>query len=81
MRRDVNFYPDRGRAAWPEGCPCCGEVLREFEPETETEWPLWTFECGCEIYFDEGMPFVEEDCPDAMNQHIEGVVIHTQDPA
>lgn len=81
MATDVNFYPERGDKAWPAGCPCCGEVLRSHVPETEDEWEYWTFACGAELYLDCDRPAVAEDCPDAMDQHLEGIVVHKTDAA
>lgn len=77
----THFYPARGADAWPSGCPCCGEAVSEFEPETEDCNALWTFSCGCEIVLDEGQPMIDEDCPDAMRQHLEGLIMHTPDEA
>ena len=79
MKRDANFYPERAELAWPDGCPCCGEVLSEFEPENEEQYPLWAFACGCEIVLEDGNVWVNDDCPDAMRQHLEGLVIHTSE--
>lgn len=71
-----NFYPNRGELAWPDGCPCCGEQVREFEPETDEMYTLWVFFCGCEIVLEEGKIWVNDDCPDAMSQHLEGLITH-----
>lgn len=76
---DTNFYPERGEQAWPEGCPCCGEGVRDYEPETDECYPLWQFNCGCEIILEDGKIWVNEDCPDAMDQHLEGIVVHSSE--
>jgi len=78
---DKNFYPERGEMAWPDGCPCCGSSVREFEKETDDEFPMWVFECSCEIILEDGNVWVNEDCPDAMDQHIEGIVTHSSEPS
>jgi len=72
------FYPDRGEKAWPDGCPCCGEQVRSYLPEGEEECAMWAFDCGCEIVFEEGKPWVNDDCPEAMNLHIDGLLIERE---
>lgn len=74
------FYPVRGRKAWPDGCPCCGEPVNGYEPEDDENFALWVFGCGAEIYFDGELPRVDEDCPEAMEQHMEGIIISTPEP-
>lgn len=80
---DKHFYPERGKDAWPGGCPSCGEPVTAFAAETGDESAWWEFGCGCSFYFDSivGLPVCGDDCPDAMNQHTEGLVIHTGDEA
>jgi hypothetical protein len=76
-----HFYPERGKAAWPSGCPSCGEPVTLFEPGAvgETgEYAAWTFGCGCVILEDCD---VYDACPDAMSRHMEGIIIHDEDAA
>ncbi len=73
---DKHFHPSLGETAWPDGCPCCRERVRMYEPENDVTYAWWSFLCGCEIVLDDGHISVEEDCPDAMDQHLEGIVTH-----
>jgi len=67
------FDQSKGEMAWGRGCPCCGDALKEF---TDGDFPSWKFECFAEIYVDEDGNFVVwEDCPDAMQIHLEQVLI------
>lgn len=75
------FYPNRGKDAWPNGCPSCGEVVVAYLPVNEhNDYPTWEFDCGAEIYEgDGGIIEVFDDCPDAMSNHLNGVVITEDD--
>jgi hypothetical protein len=75
MDERKEFFAARGKHAWAGGCPCCGEVVAEYQPETEVYYEFWVFGCGCEITMDHGSFDVTQGCPDAMQMHLEGVVI------
>jgi hypothetical protein len=80
-KMDKHFYPERGAEAWPDGCPSCGEPVREYSPESDATYTYWQFACRAEIVLnEEGLPEVNDDCPDAMQRHLEGLIIHTADP-
>lgn len=73
-----NFYPDRGKDAWPHGCPCCGEAVDTFYPDDENTYPTWVFKCGADIT-DVGHPEpleINDECPEAMRLWIEELTIH-----
>lgn len=77
MFTDNHFYPARGRDAFPNGCPCCGEVTKGYSPESTETVAYWHFACGCELILgDAGMIEVNDDCPEAMSRHLEGLVTH-----
>lgn len=76
-----HFFPERGESAFPDGCPSCGGVVREFEPSGPDVYALWRFECGCEIIDEDGELWVNDDCPDAMTMHMDGIITHRDDVA
>jgi len=76
-----HFFPMRGENAFPDGCPCCGGLLAEFEPAGSDVYALWSFECGCEIVDEGDVLWVNEKCPDAMMLHMSDVVYHRDEVA
>ncbi len=78
---DKHFYPERGEAAFPDGCPCCGELVREFFPASDDAYAMWKFACGSEMIDEDDVLYVNDDCPDAMAQHIEGIIVHRHEAA
>lgn len=76
---DIHFYPDRKTGAWPDGCPCCGEVTRQFDEQADTGdgwWQIWEFKCGGVVQYSVNGLSPDYDCPEAMWRHLEGIVVH-----
>lgn len=79
MVPDVHFYPERGENAFPDGCPCCGEPLRQYEPADDDNFAWWEFVCRSAFILEENGLSCEEECPDAMNFFMERIVQHLPD--
>lgn len=73
---ESHFYLDRKNAAFADGCPGCGDDVREYGEPSEDEYEYWRFQCGCEIYWDGQILEVNDDCPDAMRQAMQCIVLH-----
>jgi hypothetical protein len=77
----IKVFWDKGEAAFPFGCPVCGEDLREYKPADDDHYEAWEFGCRCEIMkLSNGLSDVNEPCPEAMRIAMESIVFVTDEP-
>ena len=74
MLPPVHFHSDRGKKAFPQGCPCCGEIRCDYSKRTEDGFPQWRFFCGAQFMLRHEGLHCEKSCPDAMRFFVERVV-------
>ena len=76
----IDVFLDRGKDAFPSGCPGCGEIVREYAPSDEDNYECWGFVCGCELLNEapDRSLTINERCPDAMDRCMEMMIFHTE---